>query len=183
MGRGGATDGRWHEVIIRLHWLGAFLILAALATGWSAEHLVARENQDLLLEIHFSLGILALAVMLARVAFRLIHPRPDRSQQPLAARTAASSVHFLLYLVTFGVLLSGLINFLFLGPVRLFGFVTVPRLFDPEADEWLRALSWYVHVYGWWALAGLVLLHAAAACFHHFVSRDRTLRDFLPRRR
>lgn len=180
MGSGGAANERWSEATIRLHWLGALLILAALAVGWSAEHLASRDDQPLLYEIHFSMGLLALAIMLARIVCRLIHRRPDRSHQPLPARFAASAVHLLLYLATFGALLSGLVNFLFLGPVRVFGFLTVPRMFDPEADEWLRALSWYAHIYCWWALAALVLLHAAAALFHHFVRRDRTLRDFLP---
>ncbi len=183
MGQSEATVGRWSEATIWLHWLGALLILSALMVGWSAEHLAARDDQPLLFEIHFSIGLLALAVMLARIACRFFQARPDRSQVPPLARFAASTVHLLLYLATFGVLLSGLINFLFLGPVRVFGFVTVPQLFDPEADEWLRALSWYAHVYGWWALTALVLLHAAAAFFHHFVRRDRTLRDFLPGRR
>ena len=177
---GSTNSGRWSPATIWLHWIGAILILAALGIGWAAEHLTERNAQPLIYEIHFSLGLLALAVTLARIGYRLSHRRPDRSLQPLPARFAASTVHLLLYLTTFGALLSGLINFLFLGPVRVFGVISVPRLFDPEADEWLRALSWYAHIYCWWALAGLIALHASAAFFHHLIRRDRTLRDFLP---
>lgn len=183
MGSGGTTDERWSAATIWLHWIGALLILAALAVGWSAEHLASRDVQPIFFEVHFSIGLLALAVMFARLASRFLQPRPARSHHPLTARVAASVVHLLLYLVTFAVLLSGLVNFLFLGPVRLFGLATVPRLFDPEADEWLRALSWYVHIYGWWVLLALLTLHVTAALFHHLVIRDDTIRDFLPRRR
>lgn len=100
----------------------------------------------------------------------------------LALRGAAACVHFLLYLTTFAALVSGWTNFMFLGPVRIFGVVDVPRLFDPETQEPLRALSWYVHYYSYWLLLLLVGVHAAAALYHHFVIRDRTLLDFLPRR-
>ncbi len=78
------------------------------------------------------------------------------------------------------VLISGTINFLFIGPVRIFGLVEIPRVFDPDADEWLRVLTWQVHHYSWPALLALIGLHSAAALVHHYVRRDRILADFLP---
>jgi cytochrome b561 len=166
-----------------LHWLSLPLLAAALAIGWSAEHLAPARAQLWLYEIHFSLGLFALVATLARLALRCFDKRPATTRGlTRTQRMAASATHGLLYLCLSAALLSGTINFLFLGPVRVFGAVWIPRLFDPEADEPLRALAWYVHHYSWPLLALLVCLHGAAALHHHFVRRDRLLADFWPGR-
>ena len=160
----------------------ALLLLFVLVTGYAAEHGAAGSTQVLLYELHFSLGLLALVLAVVRVAWRLRGGSPVRAHSPVLQRWAAAFVHLLLYLTMFAAVLSGWTNFMFLGPVRVFGFVDVPRLFDPETQESLRALSWYVHYYSYWLLLLLVGLHAAAAFWHHYVICDRTLLDFLPRR-
>lgn len=166
-----------------LHWLSLPLIAAALAIGWWAEHAASGAFQMRLYEIHFSLGLLALVATVARLLWRCIDRRPaTMAGLTVLQRLAASAVHGLLYLCLLAALVSGTINFLFLGPVRVFGALWIPRLFDPEADEPLRALAWYVHHYSWPLLLFLVCLHAAAALHHHFVRRDRLLADFWPGR-
>jgi cytochrome b561 len=161
----------------------ALLLLLVLAIGYLAEHAAAGDTQLLLYEAHFSLGLLALLLAIVRLARRAISRAPTDAGRSAFERLAAGAVHALLYLAMVAALVSGWVNFMFLGPVRVFGVVDIPRLFDPETQEPLRALSWYVHYYSYWALLLLVALHSAAALHHHFVRRDRVLLDFLPRRR
>ena len=174
---------RWAPAAIWLHWIMAPLLLIVLAIGYVAEHVAAGGTQRLLYEAHFSLGLLALALAFVRLGRRAIGGAPADAARPPFQRFAARIVHALLYLAMFGALVSGWVNFMFLGPVRVFGLVDIPRLFDPDTQEPLRALSWYVHYYSYWALLLLVTLHSAAALHHHFVRRDRVLLDFMPRRR
>jgi hypothetical protein len=47
-------------------------------------------------------------------------------------------------------------------------------------DETLQAVFHFSHELGAWALAGLVVGHAAAALFHHFVLRDDVLECMAP---
>lgn len=168
--------------MIRLHWAIALFLLLVLVSGYAAEHGAAGAAQRLLYELHFSFGLLALVLAVVRLAWRLNAGSRSSLQSPPLQRWAAACVHFLLYLTMFAALISGWTNFMFLGPVRIFGFIEVPRLFDPETQEPLRALSWYVHYYSYWLLLPLVSVHAAAALYHHYVIRDRTLLDFLPSR-
>jgi cytochrome b561 len=159
------------------------LLLLVLASGYVAEHFAQGRSQLLLYEVHFSVGLLTLLLALVRVGMRLSPGAPVHRDRPTVQRWASGTVHGLLYLTMFSALISGWVNFMFLGPVRVFGLVHVPRLFDPETQEPLRALSWYVHYYSYFILLPLVALHIAAALYHHLVLRDRVLLDFLPSRR
>lgn len=164
--------GRWCMTTIALHWLFVPLFLVVLATGWWAEHRAGAGDQLALYEVHFSLGLVTLLLIVIRLVWRLLGTGP--ASRPIAAR----AVHGLIYLSTFIVILSGTVNFAFLGPVRVFGTFAVPRLLDPETQESIRSAAWYAHYYGYWLLSGLVLAHVSAALFHLFVRRDRVLQDF-----
>lgn len=176
------SAGSWGAGVIRLHWAIALAVLLVLVSGYTAEHGAVGPAQTLLYEVHFSLGLLTLVLALVRLGWRLRAGSPSGRPGPRLQNIAASLVHVLLYMTLFAALVSGWTNFMFLGPVRIFGLIEVPRLFDPETQEPLRALAWYVHYYSYWLLVALVSLHAAAALYHHWVIRDRTLLDFLPRR-
>lgn len=173
------TADRWGAAAVAMHWLSVPLLVFALGVGWWAEHQADGESRILLYEAHYSAGLVILLLTLARLAWRMVDPRPrpphdlDRLQ-----RWAAHSVHALLYLAVLAIILSGLVNFLFIGPVRIFGLVHVPRLFDPETQEPLRTLSWYVHIYGYLSLLPLLGAHVGAALLHHFARRDQLLRSF-----
>jgi cytochrome b561 len=62
--------------------------------------------------------------------------------------------------------------------LKLFGVVPLPRVAieDPDLAD---TLSDY-HVWAAWALLALVVLHVAAACWHHFVRRDGVLPAMAP---
>ena len=94
---------------------------------------------------------------------------------------AAQATHGLLYVMMFAVPLTGWLYNSASGPMfalKWFGLFHVPGIWhaDPAVRPWAREL----HEDGFWVLAALVALHAAAAFKHHYVDKDETLRRMLP---
>ena len=67
-----------------------------------------------------------------------------------------------------------------LRPFRWFGLAEVPKLSPPH--EALADAMHETHELLFWVLIALVIGHAGAALYHHFVRRDATLARMLPRR-
>ena len=132
--------------------------------------------------LHKSVGVLILALTMARLGWRLSGTRPVALGPSRAwERVLAHSVHVGFYLVLIamplsGWLLSSAANF----SVSVFGMFTLPDLVAPDKalQETLAA------VHGWlaWGLAGLLVLHVAGALKHHFVLKNATLRRMIPGR-
>ena len=73
---------------------------------------------------------------------------------------------------------TGLLTTLFSGrPFGLYLWQLPPLM---PRDEMLQAMFHLSHELGAWALAVLVVGHAAAALFHHFVLRDDVLECMAP---
>lgn len=170
------------RALVRLHWLTLLVLVLAAAVILTRDQVGGRQLRFWLLEIHRHLGLTVTALFAVRVLVRLRAgrlPAGDRLAWPL--RVAATLTHLALYacllvLPMLGWLLSDALG----NPVHLFG-LTLPHLVAPDDDLADRALAW--HQDAAWTLLCLVLLHAAAALWHHFVLRDGVLRSMLPRRR
>ena len=95
---------------------------------------------------------------------------------------AHSATHVALYGLFFAVPLIGWAYSSAAGfPVVLFGQLPLPDFVSPDKD--LAALIKPWHEISAFALAGLVVLHVAAALKHQFVDRDGLIGRILPRRR
>lgn len=169
--------GRYGRVACALHWLVAALLPAQLALGHASESVRDRVLSDALLGAHFRLGIVVLMLVVLRLAWRWRHGAPSHAPSGVAAGhwRIALGVHRLLYALLLMLPLSGYVIWIWMGADRtLFGPLEVPALFTPPPDEETgRAWAWYLHVYGAWALIGLVTLHAAAALLHAWRGRQR----------
>ena len=162
-----------------LHWLIAVLIAAQFVVAWFMPHIGRNAKAEGLVSLHFSLGVLILAVMIVRWIHRLRFPVPlEMPDAPAWERWAAHWMHIAIY----AILLVGP----WLGwasasahnlPVRLFG-IALPALAAPKAGWALEAGD--VHTWTMWALLALVALHALAALYHYFVRRDGVLQRMLP---
>lgn len=161
-----------------LHWGLALLLMLQLTLGFAAEYWTTRKTADVLLALHFRLGMLILGLMLLRLTLRLASSVPPAAEHMSRWRRGLQgSAHSLLYLLVLALPLSGHVIWVWMGADRtLFAGIQVPALFVPPDDETGRALAWYVHVYGAWLLSGLVVLHVVAAWHeslqeHAFVAR------------
>ena len=173
------TTHHYSRIRIALHWLIALSVLGLFLLGEWMEGLDYTHPWSISApDWHRSLGILLLAVLLPRLAWRLLRPvAPEGTHKPWE-RIAGRLMHSMLDIATLAVILSGyLISTADGRDVAVFGWFEVPALFTGVNEQESIAGMWHE----WLAIALLVLagLHAAAALKHHFVDRDRTLRRML----
>jgi cytochrome b561 len=163
-----------------LHWLIVLLLIAQFIFAWTMPHIGRNTPVTTLISLHFTFGIIILAVAVVRLLWRLTHaePPPEDGVPPWQTSTARI-VHWLLYLLIFVVPILGWINASWRGmPIVMFG-LTLPQLIATRAAGW----QWTGDVHGLlanYAMLGLVGLHVLAALYHHFVRRDGVLQRMLP---
>ena len=177
------SPARWSPATIALHWLSALLILGLLALGWVMVHAIddAASRFDLY-QLHKSLGFVALALLLARLAARLASPAPAGLAMPAWEQRAASAMHWTLLLLTAIAALSGWLlasAAIIPIPTRFFDLFVIPNIAgaNPRLAEQMTLL----HYVATRLMMVLVALHIGAALKHHFVNRDAALRRILPR--
>ena len=177
------TPSRYGVVAVFLHWGMALVLIVLVALGLYMMALPDAGYDQLkitLILVHKSLGILALALALVRIAWRTSNPLPGLAGDlPAWQQLVARVVHLCFYglmvlLPVTGWLMSSAGGY----PVPVFGWFSLPDLIgqDPRLFEGLTVL------HRWLADALLVLaaLHAGAALDHHFRRRDDTLSRMLP---
>lgn len=157
------------------HWAVAVLVLVLLSAGFFMTGMDFSPSKLGLYMLHKSFGILVLVLMIGRVIWRQISPRPGRlpSVKPWEDRLA-SIVHLLLYLSLFAMPLSGWIMSSAGGfPATFFGLFSLPALMDK--NEQVFELTRGIHTAFAYTVLGLLALHFAGAFKHHLVDRDATL--------
>ena len=173
---------RWGPVSQALHWLIALLVLAMAAIGLSLDELPRSPKWFWVYDLHKSIGLSVLALVVVRLGWRLYAGAPPPVPGlPRIQRLAAGVTHWLLYLLIIAMPLSGWLydSASGLRPLRWFGQVAVPKLVAP--DEHLAGDMHDLHETLFLVLVALVLAHVAAALWHHVFRNDATLARMLPR--
>ena len=177
------TTDRWGGISQLLHWTIAILIVLIGIVGLVMGELPRSPKYFWVYTAHKSLGLTVLALVLVRIGWRLYAgaPRPVPGTPRLQA-LLASATHGAIYLLILALPLSGWIydSANALRPFRWFGLAEVPKLSPPH--EALADAMHETHELLFWVLIALVIGHAGAALYHHFVRRDATLARMLPRR-
>ncbi|MBE2293028.1 MAG: cytochrome b [Xanthomonadales bacterium] len=176
------TVDRWGGVSQCLHWTIAALILLIGLVGLVMGELPRSPKYFWVYTAHKSLGLAVLALVVVRIGWRVYAgaPRPVPGTPRWQALLAAAT-HGAIYLLILAIPMSGwmLDSASGLRPLRWFGLVEVPKLVAP--DEALAANAHGAHEWLFWLLMALVVAHAGAALYHHFIQRDQTLARMLPR--
>ena len=149
-----------------LHWTMAALLLVQALLGLVGERTADRGLAAALMALHVQAGVALVLLLGLRLAWRFARP-------PAPPGAAARIVHALLYALMLAIPVSGYLLYPWEPPASLAGTgLVLPAPFTPEGpDDPRRALAWYVHVYGAWALGVLVLGHAGAALWHRLRGR------------
>jgi cytochrome b561 len=164
-----------------LHWLMAMLMVTGFALGVTMVDIPGLTPTKLkYYSWHKWLGVTVLALACVRLLWRLFHPAPPYpATMPGWQKKAASASHTVLYLLMFGVPISGYFYTLALGvPVVYLGLVELPVLIgrDPSLKPALQLLHYVLNM----TLLGVVGLHVIAALKHHFIDRDGIFKRILP---
>ena len=176
-----ATTERYSGTAIALHWLLALAIVGAFIVGVYMSDLPVSPQRLKLYNWHKWAGICILALSALRLLWRLTHRPPADVAMPEWQRRSAHAVHILLYLLFFAVPLAGWAYSSAAGfPVVLFGVLPLPDFVpaDKALAETIKPLHWMLA----YVLAGLALLHVAAALKHHAIDGDGLLARMWPAR-
>lgn len=162
---------RYHPFLVVLHWLLAALIIGGLIMGGAV--LSATDNADpakmQALTMHMSIGILIGGLMVLRLITRLRTVKPPRADigNEMVNKLGAMT-HWVLYLVVFGVVASGIGISVLAGlpDIVFFGSGNpLPANFDnlpPRAAHGVLTLL----------LKVLILGHVLAFLYHQYVRKD-----------
>ncbi|MDJ1160127.1 cytochrome b [Chelatococcus sp. SYSU_G07232] len=179
------SGSRWGPIAQAFHWISALLVVGLLVVGF----VMTRWRFDLattfeLYQAHKSYGLLALMLVLARLAWRGFDqvPAPPASMRPLERRLARI-VHAALYVLLVALPVSGWLM-ASASPLRLptrpFNLFAMPDLVPPGPVLFARLRL--LHVILSDLLVAALALHVAGALKHHFRDRDDVLRRMLPAR-
>jgi cytochrome b561 len=173
---------RYGPMAQAFHWITALLVLAAfLISAGGPERIVYSPDRSGQLLAHETMGLLVFVLTLARLAWRTAHDVPELPTSPWMHRLSRL-VQWLLYCLLVLVPVSAIAGAWLGGhPVMIAGLGQIGP-FTPEASTTGRQLAEAHGLLGD-ALMWVAGLHAAAALFHHFWLKDRTLVAMLPRAR
>ncbi len=175
---------RYHPVAMFMHWLLAAALVGVFAVGLYMADLPFSPQRLKLYNWHKWAAVVILGLSVARLVWRWVHRPPAlpvavENQMPAWQRVAHHATHHSLYLLFFVVPLLGWAYSSAAGfPIVLFGVLPLPDFVpvSPELAEVLKPL----HKLSAFGMAGLVVLHVAAALKHAVIDRDGLLQRMLP---
>ena len=132
-----------------------------------------------LVPLHKAMGVTILLLTIARLVYRAVCKVPALpANLPVWQARAARGVQGLIYL---GLLVQPVTGWTFSSTMlgrgfTYFGLFTVPPV--PLERSITPALR-FLHIYGAWALLGLIALHALGALYHHYFRKDDVLLGML----
>ena len=178
-----SADG-YGTIAILLHWVIALLILLEFGMGIYMTGLNYYDDlYNQLPYLHESIGILLAVLIVVRISWAIINPKPAIGAgvshwEHLLSKTVHMAMHGLMVaIVCFGYLWSTAEG----EPVAVFDWFSVPAMFDGIDNQEDRYAFW--HYWLAWTIISCVGLHALGALKHHFVDKDETLTRMLGRRR
>ena len=165
---------------IGLHWVIAVLIFAAFPLGLYMHGLPLSPFKLRLFNYHKWIGMAVLILVVVRVAWRIIYRPPALpANMPTWERSAASSMHLLLYaLIVFAPLTGWLASSSAGFQTVLFGVMPLPDLVGKNKE--LGQFLFELHENWDYLLIAMVGVHLAAALKHHFLMHDEVLTQMIP---
>ena len=174
------TPQTYGIINITLHWLMALIIPGLMVFGlWMVDldyyDPWYKQGPDL----HRSIGMIVLLLLLIRLGWRLTNPRPAmESGMANWEKISATLVHWAFYILLFTIITSGyLISTADGRPVVVFELFEISATLTSIPDQ--EDIAGFVHFY--LAVGTVILggLHALAALKHHFINKDETLRRMI----
>ena len=184
---------RYNRTAITLHWLVAALIAVNVVYGLAGSYADDAHVRPIV-DMHKSIGLTVLGLVLLRILWRLSHKPPAMPEHyPWYERLGAHAAHTALYVVILLLPLSGYLhdsawNGAASHPLILYGFLHFPRMpviksLDPATKDTLHAWFGAAHIYIGYVLYGLVGLHLLGVVKHHVFDHESEISRMLPGRR
>jgi cytochrome b561 len=168
---------RYDPRSVAFHWVTALLVILQ----WLGAHAIDLFPRGPLRvdarSVHIAIGVALLLVVIARLAWRFTHAERPALVGPAPLRTAAATMHWMLYGLVLAALIAGVVNVVVRGD-SIFGLLQIPAI-DP-GNKALRARAGSIHEW----LANILLLaaglHAVAALIHDRLWQRGSLGRMIP---
>jgi cytochrome b561 len=165
-----------------LHWTIAALIGANVILGLSADSLPDAWVRPVI-DLHKSIGLTVLGLVLIRIAWRLTHtPPPLPAGYPWVERAGAHAAHVALYVLILLLPVTGWLHDSAFKdaaahPLRLFWVVPWFRIgfiadLDPATKEQVHSFFFTLHVWTGYALYAVLVLHVLGALKHQLIDHE-----------
>ena len=192
------TRFAYGSVAKTLHWTIAALILLSYCSVYYRQWFTVEPDDwadwvgtpnYMALQIHLSIGVSIFALVILRILWRLTNPQPELPPGSRIQHLAAHAVHYVLYFFMILMPITG-----YFGTGADIDYLNVPQFRETALYNWLvtetLGIAWetfekpvdFIHkkIGGAIVLWMLILIHAGAALYHHFVKRDDVLKRMLP---
>lgn len=171
----------WHydRISMLLHWSLAILLVGMIGLGWYMEAIEAQPKSSWYFALHKSFGLIAAALVLLRVIWRLSHqaaPLPI-TIVPWQAK-AAHMIQGLLYLCMVLMPLTGFLGASFSKHNLLFFGLELPRWVEKNADVAEQLFNLHAKIS--WIFVALIALHLLAGLNHLIIKRDGVFQRMWP---
>jgi cytochrome b561 len=186
------TQSTWGSLTKFFHWLIVAMVLIQVPAGYlmsytyglAVHDAAVQPLQDLMSQMHHTLGLLILALLPARLALRLSGPVPGfGSAVPTYIQILARLTHGLFYVLLLVLPLSGwaAVSVVAGAPIWLFGAHMPPILPAMSLKSpFGYTLYAHMHIYAAWLGGLLLMVHVAAAFCHHVIRKDDVFRRMWP---
>ena len=173
------TYDNWGTFAKTLHWLIALLVIGMICVGFFMGDF-PKAIRGNVYQIHKSIGITILFLMLIRIWWRLTNPTPKLpTNMPRWQQISAHASHGLIYLALVAMPLVGWAMSTAAGkPVNYFFLVKINMPFVPLSKP-VASFFGDAHEVIAWIIVALGVLHILGALKHHFVNKDQVLRRML----
>ena len=164
-----------------IHWVMAILVIAMIPVGFlMVQQGLSRSLQNTLFITHKNVGVLLLILIAVRLFNRWrTPPRLEPIKMAPIQEVAAHMTHLAFYAFLLIMPLAGYIRVRAGGfPIESLDALGIPALV-PRSEALAEAAK-MVHLYGSYAIAGLILMHIGAACFHAIALKDGVMSRMWP---
>lgn len=187
------TDTSYGSVAKWLHWLMVLWVLTAYTIIFYI--LGQHDGQGPIpgLDYHKAVGFTILIPLAIRIYWRSTNPKPRHpDSMPMWQVWASRTSHFLLYFFLLAMPITG---YLGNGGGVNYGFFRVTSFRRTGLGNWIMETfqltreqfelpfdTFHYIIVGPYVLSTLIVLHAGAAVYHHFVQKDEVLKRMLPKK-
>lgn len=184
------TNDNYGSIAKCLHWTTAFLFLCSYLSVYYRHWFTEEKTPEnwVALQLHLSVGVTIAVIVVLRIIWRLSNRPPDLEPGSKLEHLAAHLGHYALYLIMIIMPISGYIGtgvdteFFFIFDIPKFESTTLFQSLVSDGlgltfKEFEKPID-FIHkdILGAWLVWLLILGHASAAMYHHFVKKDGTLK-------
>lgn len=184
------TDYNYGAIAKTFHWLTALLFLLSYVSVYYRQWFTQEQTPEnwTALQLHLSIGVSVAVIVALRIIWRIYDQEPDKEPGTRIEHLAARAGHYALYAIMIIMPITGYLgtgantDYFFLFEITKFENTALFQSLFHEGlgiafEDFEKPID-FIHknLLGEWLVWLLIVGHAAAAMYHHFVKQDRTLR-------